>query len=104
MPHDERKRAELRSMGFTDDVMIDSALTRAQGDVESAVEMLFDGAITPNGTAGFESDSGGPVVSPHAFQQPTYCHSTSHLALLDQTRRLPCPPFCWMPGLSMVQC
>lgn len=67
MPHDERKRAELRSMGFTDDVMIDRALTRARGNVESAVEMLFEGAIPPNGTAGFDPATDGPVVSPHAF-------------------------------------
>ena len=67
MAHDESKRAELRSMGFTDDVMIDRALTRARGNVESAVEMLFDGVIPPNGNAVFEPGTDGPVVSPHAF-------------------------------------
>lgn len=62
MPHDECKRAEMRSMGFTDDAMIDHALTRAGGDVESAVEMLFEGRIPPNGGTAFEPDGKGSVV------------------------------------------
>ena len=33
MPHEERKFAEMRAMGFTDDIMIDRALTRARGNV-----------------------------------------------------------------------
>ena len=97
MPHDERKRAELRSMGFTDDVMIDSALTRARGNVESAVEMLFEGVIPPNGTAAFDPGSDGPVVSPQAFG--LLCGHCSQHALAPRRsplawrrgRRRPCP-------------
>ena len=71
MPHDERKRAEMRSMGFTDDVMIDLGLTRARGDVEAAVEMLFEGVIPPHAAAAFELDSDGAVVrrSPRTASQ-----------------------------------
>ena len=71
MSHDERKRAEMRSMGFTDDMMIDRALTRARGNVESAVEMLFEGVIPPNGTAAFEPGRGGPVVRRNPSRTPT---------------------------------
>lgn len=61
MPHEERKFAEMHAMGFTDDIMIDCALTRARGNVESAVEMLFEGVIPLSGTDSAEMDS-GPVV------------------------------------------
>ena len=38
--------SEMRSMGFTDDAMSTRALDRAGWDVESAVELLFQGAIS----------------------------------------------------------
>ena len=79
MPHDERKRAEMRSMGFTDDVMIDRALTRARGDVEAAVEMLFEGVIPPHAAAAFELDSDGAVVrrSPRTATHDTHPTATA---------------------------
>ena len=69
MPHEERKFAEMRAMGFTDDIMIDRALTRARGNVESAVEMLFEGVIPPSGA---EIDYGGPMVRLNAAQRRAY--------------------------------
>jgi hypothetical protein len=56
MQHDAHKFVEMRAMGFTDDVMIDRALARAGGNVESAVEMLFEGVI-PTTSASAEIDS-----------------------------------------------
>ena len=42
----QRQLVEMRSMGFDDDAMSERALTRAGWDVEAAVELLFQGAIS----------------------------------------------------------
>ena len=78
---DPRKLSEIRSMGFDDDVMIERALARASGNVESAVEMMFEGVIpgadepAPDGIAAGYPPPGPPPALvrpvPHPCAQPT---------------------------------